>query len=79
MKQKFHYRKSNFFFNHLGVLATTIVVAIIVTVVIINLKDMREWRKFVAQREANSNWAVQMNPLFKENTTATENFGHGRK
>jgi len=55
------------------------VVAIIVTVVIINLKDMREWRKFVAQREANSNWAVQMNPLFKENTTATENFGHGRK
>ena len=65
---------------YLGVLATTILVAIIVTVVMINLRDFREYRKFLAREEANkNNWAVQMNPLFKENTTTNENLGHGRR
>ncbi len=44
---------------YLGVLATTILVAIIVTVVMINLRDFREYRKFLAREEANkNNWAV---------------------
>ena len=68
------------FFYHLGVLATTILVAIIVTVVMINLRDFREYRKFLAREEANkNNWAVQMSPLYKESTTTNENLGHGRR
>ena len=49
-------------------LLTTILIAVIATVIIINLRDLREWKRYVEEREANQKilMGTTQNPLFDE-------------
>ena len=52
----------------IGLLLTTILIAVIATVIIINLRDLREWKRYVEEREANQKilMGTTQNPLFDE-------------
>ena len=52
----------------IGLLLTTILIAVIATVIIINLRDLREWKRYVEEREANQKllMGTMQNPLFDE-------------
>ena len=51
----------------IGLILTTIIIAVIATVIIVNLRDLREWKRYVAMKEENE-LAFQNidfeNPLF---------------
>ena len=57
-----------------GILLATIIIATIATVVIINLNDLREWKRYEAMRlESEQRLGEFMNPLYEGNTTSTTN------
>ena len=54
-----------------------IIIAVIATVVIINMRDLAEWKRYTAIREANEAALGEIwNPLYTGNTTTTANPMH---
>lgn len=57
-----------------GLLLTIIIIGVICLIVVINLRDLREWKRYVAEREENIAALGDFeNPLYQSNTTTTRN------
>ena len=49
-------------------LLATIIIAVIVTVIIVNLRDLKEWKRYLQQKQDNERimMDVGVSPLFDE-------------
>jgi len=57
-----------------GLLLTIIIIGVICLIVVINLRDLREWKRYVGEREENIAALGDFeNPLYQSNTTTTRN------
>ena len=60
-----------------GLLLATIIIAVIVTVVIINIKDYQEFLRFQEEKK-QLQWSEFQNPLFIEPPAPTQNPAYGK-
>lgn len=63
-----------------GTFLVIVVIGVICVIVAINLRDLREWKKYMAEKEeAERMFADVTNPLYVGNTTQTANPAHKRR